>query len=180
MLIPRLMAAADWADLALGGLVLFVATLAARAIAVFGLVPLLGRTPGHAGEQPIQDGHAVGRPARRGIAGAGAGRHRAARRLPHRRAPVRRRGHPASLLTLFINGITLRPLIRMLRLNELSRHEAHPARPGAGRGAGATCRKKTDEVARDRATSARKCASASVPCSTATPGHVARCGGSAI
>ena len=43
MLIPKLMAAADWQELVLVAVV-FVVTLVARAIVVFGLLPLLGLT----------------------------------------------------------------------------------------------------------------------------------------
>ena len=120
MLIPKLMAAADWQELALVA-VLFVATLAARAIVVFGLLPLLGLT---------RLGTKVSRPYKVVMLWGGL---RGAVSLALALAVTEQTGVPEEarqfiavattafvLITLFVNGISLRPLIRMLGLNQLS------------------------------------------------------------
>lgn len=120
MLIPRLMGTADWKMLLLV-LVVFVATLAARAIVVFGLLPLLDMT---------RLGTTVSRPYKTVILWGGL---RGAVSLAlalavteHSLVSEELRQFIAVvttgfvLMTLFVNGITLRPLIGMLRLNELS------------------------------------------------------------
>ncbi|AOB29467.1 sodium:proton exchanger [Bordetella sp. H567] len=146
MLIPRLMADATLGDIALI-LVLFVAALAARAVAVFGLVPLLGMT---------RLGTRVNRAYKTVMLWGGL---RGAVSLALALAVTERGDVPYEarefvavattgfvLLTLFINGISLRPLIRMLRLNELSRHEA-TLRDQALAVALGDLQEKTDEVA---------------------------------
>ena len=61
MLIPKLMAEADWQELLLV-LVVFAATLVARAIVVFGLLPLLRVARiGAEVNNPAQERHVVGR-----------------------------------------------------------------------------------------------------------------------
>lgn len=120
MLIPRLMAAADWQELALVGLV-FVATLAARAIVVFGLLPLLGLTG---------LGARVSNPYKTVMLWGGL---RGAVSLALALAVTEQDAVPEAarqfiavattgfvLMTLFINGMSLRPLIRVLGLNQLS------------------------------------------------------------
>lgn len=118
MLIPKLMAAADWQELVLVAVV-FVATLVARAIVVFGLLPLLGLTKlGTKVSNPYKVVMLWG-----GLRGA----------VSLALAVTEQTGVPEEarqfiavattgfvLLTLFVNGISLRPLIRMLGLNQLS------------------------------------------------------------
>jgi CPA1 family monovalent cation:H+ antiporter len=126
MLIPRLMEAAHFhlSDMILLG-ALFVATLAARAIAVFGLLPLLrltglGTRVSFAYKTVMLWG---------GLRGAVS--------LALALAVTERDDVPYEarqfiavattefvLITLLMNGISLRPLIRMLGLNKLSRREA--------------------------------------------------------
>ena len=119
MLIPKLMAAADWQELAL--VAVLVATLAARAIVVFGLLPLLGLT---------RLGTKVSRPYKVVMLWGGL---RGAVSLALALAVTEQTGVPEEarqfiavattafvLITLFVNGISLRPLIRMLGLNQLS------------------------------------------------------------
>ena len=120
MLIPKLMAAADWQELLLVA-VLFVATLVARAIVVFGLLPLLGLTP---------LGTKVSNPYKVVMLWGGL---RGAVSLALALAVTEQTGVPEEarqfiavattafvLVTLFVNGISLRPLIRTLGLNQLS------------------------------------------------------------
>jgi CPA1 family monovalent cation:H+ antiporter len=123
MLIPRLMAAADLSDLLLIG-VLFVVTLVARAIVVFGLLPLLGMT--RFGTEVSNSYKTVmlwG-----GLRGAvSLALALAVTEQPN--VPEQARNFIAVattgyvLLTLFVNGISLRTLIRKLGLNELSPSE---------------------------------------------------------
>ncbi|RYF60667.1 MAG: cyclic nucleotide-binding domain-containing protein [Comamonadaceae bacterium] len=123
MLVPKLMDATDWSDILLIGVV-FATTLAARAVVVFGLVPLLGKTP---------FGTRVSMPYRKVMWWGGL---RGAVSLALALAVTEQPNVPADarqfigvavtgyvLLTLFINGISLRPLIRRLGLNELSQVE---------------------------------------------------------
>lgn len=148
MLIPRMMAQITWIEVLLI-LVLFIVTLAARAVIVHGLLPLLGwlrlstrvdrsyRTVMVVGglrgavslalalavtEQP-----AVPHEARQFIAVATTG---------------------FVLMTLFINGLTLRPLIRQLGLNQLSPVD-RALRDQAQAVELEVLRAKTDEIARD-------------------------------
>lgn len=120
MLIPRLMGTADWKMLLLV-LIVFVATLVARAIVVFGLLPLLGMT---------RLGTTVSRPYKTvmlwgGLRGA-VSLALALAVTEHSLVSEELRQFIAMvttgfvLMTLFVNGITLRPLIGMLKLNELS------------------------------------------------------------
>lgn len=120
MLIPRLMATADWRMLVLV-LIVFVATLVARAIVVFGLLPLLGMTPlGTAVSRPYKTVMLWG-----GLRGAvslalalAVTEHASVSEQTRQFIAVVTTGFV--LMTLFVNGISLRPLIRMLGLNELS------------------------------------------------------------
>lgn len=120
MLIPRLLDQADWTEMLLVGLV-FVATLVARAIVVFGLLPLLGLT---------RLGTQVSNPYKTVMLWGGL---RGAVSLALALAVTEQEAVPEAarqfvavattgfvLLTLFANGISLRPLIRMLGLNQLS------------------------------------------------------------
>lgn len=119
MLIPRMMADISWKQVGLI-LILFVVTLIARAVMVFGMLPLLGLTRFGTKVSPtyrvvmwwgglrgavslalalaVTEQHNVPYEARQFIAVATTG---------------------FVLMTLLINGISLRPLIRKLRLNEL-------------------------------------------------------------
>ena len=113
MLIPKLMAAADWQELALvavrghaGG---------ARHRGVRPAAAIGADAAGHQGEPALQGRDAVGRTARRRVAGAGAGRDRADRRA-RRGAPVHRRGH---------HGLRADHPVRQ-------RHQPAPADPHAG------------------------------------------------
>ncbi|OWT74448.1 MULTISPECIES: cation:proton antiporter [unclassified Achromobacter] len=123
MLIPRIMEHATGADLWLI-LVLFVATLVARAIVVFGMLPLLKLTRLRA---------RVSRAYKTVMLWGGL---RGAVSLALALAVTERNDVPETarqfvavattgfvLMTLFINGISLRPLMRLLRLNELSQME---------------------------------------------------------
>ncbi|ARP84890.1 cation:proton antiporter [Bordetella genomosp. 9] len=146
MLIPRLMANATLADIGLL-LALFAAALVARAVAVFGLVPLLGMT---------KFGTRVNRAYKTVMLWGGL---RGAVSLALALAVTERDDVPYEarqfiavattgfvLMTLFINGISLRPLIRMLRLNELSQREA-TIRDQAVAVALSDLQERTDEVA---------------------------------
>lgn len=120
MLVPKLMDATNLSDILLIGVV-FATTLAARAVVVFGLLPLLGRT---------RFGTTVSMPYRKVMWWGGL---RGAVSLALALAVTEQPNIPADarqfigvavtgyvLLTLFVNGISLRPLIRRLGLNELS------------------------------------------------------------
>jgi CPA1 family monovalent cation:H+ antiporter len=146
MLIPRLMADAQASDIALLA-VLFLAALLARAVAVFALLPLL-RLTGF--------GTRVNRAYKTVMLWGGL---RGAVSLALALAVTERDDIPYEagqfiaiattgfvLLTLFINGISLRPLIRVLRLNELSQREA-TIRDQALTVALGDLQVKTDEVA---------------------------------
>lgn len=123
MLIPRMMA-----DITLGQvgliLLLFVVTLLARAVMVFGVLPLLGMTP---------LATRVSRAYRivmcwGGLRGA-VSLALALAVTEHQSIPYEVRQFIAVattgfvLMTLFVNGISLRPMIRKLKLNELSAFE---------------------------------------------------------
>lgn len=123
MLVPKLMAATDPQELLLIAVV-FVVTLLARAVVVFGLLPLLGLTP---------FGTKVSTPYKIVMTWGGL---RGAVSLALALAVTEQIALPDAeqhfiavvttgfvLSTLFINGMTLRPLIRMLGLNELSMTE---------------------------------------------------------
>ncbi|SOE46448.1 cation:proton antiporter [Orrella dioscoreae] len=120
MLVPRLMADADLAEILLV-VVVFGATLAARAIVVFGLLPLL---------QMLRIGQRVGYRYKSVMLWGGL---RGAVSLALALAVTEQHAVPAGdrqfvavvvtgfvLATLFINGTTLRPLIGLLGLNKLS------------------------------------------------------------
>ncbi|KAG4081056.1 hypothetical protein HA402_010227 [Bradysia odoriphaga] len=120
MLIPRLMATVEWHEVLLV-LLVFAATLVARAIVVFGLLPLLGLT---------RRGAKVSNPYKTVMLWGGL---RGAVSLALALAVTERSSVSEDvrqfiavattgfvLMTLFINGISLRPLIRMLGLNQLS------------------------------------------------------------
>lgn len=123
MLIPKLMAATDLQELMLV-VVVFVVTLVARGVVVFGLLPLLGLTP---------FGTKVSTPYKTVMMWGGL---RGAVSLALALAVTEQNVVPEDtrhfiavvttgfvLCTLFINGMTLRPLIRMLGLNQLSMAE---------------------------------------------------------
>jgi CPA1 family monovalent cation:H+ antiporter len=146
MLIPRLMADATSQDMILLA-VLFVATLLARAMAVFGLLPLLRVT---------RLGTRVNRAYKTVMLWGGL---RGAVSLALALAVTERQDVPFEarqfiavattgyvLLTLFINGISLRPLIHLLRLNQLSQREL-TIRNQALTVALGDLQEKTDEVA---------------------------------
>ncbi|EWM46833.1 sodium/hydrogen exchanger family protein [Bordetella holmesii 35009] len=148
MLIPKLMAAADWQELLLV-VVVFVATLVARAIVVFGLLPLL---------QIFKIGAEVSNPYKSVMLWGGL---RGAVSLALALAVTEQTTVPEEarqfvavattgfvLATLFINGISLRPLIRMLGLNQLSPVE-RAIRNQALSVALETLQGKTDEIAKD-------------------------------
>ncbi|MCD0502093.1 cation:proton antiporter [Bordetella petrii] len=147
MLIPKLMAAADLEELLMVAVV-FVLTLLARAIVVFGLLPLLGLTP---------LGTKVSTPYKTVMLWGGL---RGAVSLALALAVTEQAAVPEDvrqfiavvttgfvLATLFINGISLRPLIRMLGLNQLSPVE-RTIRNQALVVALEDLQGKTDEVAR--------------------------------
>jgi len=119
MLIPRMMAEITWTQVLLIVL-MFVVTLLARAVMVFGVLPLLGLTP---------LGTKVSRAYRIVMCWGGL---RGAVSLALALAVTEQHNVPYEarqfiavattgfvLMTLFVNGISLRPLIRRLHLNEL-------------------------------------------------------------
>jgi CPA1 family monovalent cation:H+ antiporter len=123
MLIPKMMQNITWSH-AFQILLVFLSTLLARAVVVFGLVPLLS----FAGF-----GARVGKRFKAVIWWGGL---RGAVSLALALAVTERASLPTDvrefiaivvtgfvLATLFINGLTLQPLIRMLRLNQLSKKE---------------------------------------------------------
>lgn len=120
MLVPKLMAAAEPEELLMVAVV-FVVTLAARAIVVFGLLPLLGLTPlGTKVSTPYKTVMLWG-----GLRGAvslalalAVTEQDAVPEAARQFIAVVTTGYVLS--TLFINGMTLRPLIRVLGLNQLS------------------------------------------------------------
>ncbi|TCT02141.1 cation:proton antiporter [Paralcaligenes ureilyticus] len=147
MLIPRMMAEATWKQVLLV-LLLFLVALASRAVMVFGVVPLLSLT---------RFGTRVSRSFRivmwwGGLRGAVSLALALAvteqSNVPH---DVRQFVAVATtgfvLMTLFINGISLRPLIRRLHLNQLSSIE-RTIRNQAQVVALEDLRDKTDEIAR--------------------------------
>lgn len=147
MLIPRMMDEADWTELLLV-LLLFVVTLVARAIVVFGLLPLLGLT---------RLGTKVSNPYKTVMLWGGL---RGAVSLALALAVTEQDSVPPEarqfvavattgfvLMTLFINGISLRPLIRMLGLNQLSPVE-RTIRNQALTIALEDLQEKTDEIAK--------------------------------
>jgi len=148
MLIPRLMEAADWQELLLV-VVVFFATLFARAIVVFGLLPLL---------RVFNIGAEVSNPYKTVMLWGGL---RGAVSLALALAVTEQTAVPEEarqfiavattgfvLATLFINGITLRPLIRVLGLNELSPVE-RTIRNQALAVALESLQGKTDEIANE-------------------------------
>lgn len=123
MLIPKMMANITWMH-ALYILLVFVTTLLARAIVVYGLVPLLTK---------LGVGARVGRRFQAVIWWGGL---RGAVSFALALAVTERVGLPQEvrefiavtvtgfiLATLFINGMTLQPLIRLLGLNQLTRKQ---------------------------------------------------------
>lgn len=123
MLIPRMMAQITWMQVGLI-LLLFAVTLAARAFMVFGMLPLLGMTPfGAKFSRSYRTVMLWG-----GLRGAVSLALALAVTEQHN-VPLEDRQFIAVattgfvLLTLFVNGMTLRPLIRYLRLDQLSAKE---------------------------------------------------------
>ncbi|CAM5483955.1 hypothetical protein ECAE60S_03265 [Eoetvoesiella caeni] len=148
MLIPRMMTDATWEEALLVAL-LFIVTLGARAVMVFGVLPLLGRTG---------LGTGVSRSYRivmwwGGLRGA-VSLALALAVTEQQNVPYEARQFIAVattgfvLMTLFINGVTLRPLIRRLRLNQLSPIE-RTIRNQALIVALEGLQEKTDEIARN-------------------------------
>lgn len=120
MLVPKLMADLDWAD-ALLIVLLYVAALVARGAVVFGLLPLLGLTGrGQKVSMPYRVVLAWG-----GLRGA-VSLALALAVTEHPMVPHEARNFVAVaatgfvLMTLFVNGLSLRPLISRLGLNQLS------------------------------------------------------------
>ncbi len=147
MLIPRMMANAGWREILLVVLV-FAATLVARAVVVFGLLPLLrlmrlGTRVSNSYKAVMLWGGLRGAVS---LALALAVTEQEA--IP---APVRQFVGVATtgfvLMTLFINGTTLRSLIRVLGLNQLSSME-RALRNQALTIALEDLQERTDEIAR--------------------------------
>ncbi|MEO6984557.1 MAG: cation:proton antiporter [Paralcaligenes sp.] len=147
MLIPRMMAEVTWQQVFLV-MILFMVALASRAVMVFGVLPILGRT---------RFGTKVSRSFRivmwwGGLRGAVSLALALAvteqSNVPH---DVRQFVAVATtgfvLMTLFINGISLRPLIRRLHLDQLSTIE-RTIRNQAQVVALEDLRDKTDDIAR--------------------------------
>ncbi|NYT62931.1 cation:proton antiporter [Alcaligenaceae bacterium] len=148
MLIPRMMIDITWVQVLLI-LLLFVVTLLARGLMVFGVLPLLGLT---------RFGTKVSRSYRivmwwGGLRGAVSLALALAVTEQHN-VPYEARQFIAVattgfvLMTLFVNGISLRPLIHRLRLNELSPFD-RTLRNQAVVVALEDLRDKTDEIARN-------------------------------
>lgn len=148
MLIPRMMENISWSH-ALQILLVFVTTLVARAIVVFGLIPVLSS---------IGFGARVGTRFKTVIWWGGL---RGAVSLALALAVTERASLPADirefiaitvtgfvLATLFMNGVTLQPLIRMLGLNQLSKKE-RALRDQAVVVAATLTQHETDEIARE-------------------------------
>jgi len=148
MLIPRMMVDATWTE-ALLIVLLFIVALAARGVMVFGVLPLLGMT---------RFGAKVSRSYRAVMLWGGL---RGAVSLALALAVTEQHNVPYEarqfiavattgfvLMTLFINGVTLRPLIRKLRLNQLSPVE-RIIRNQALTVALESLQEKTDEIARN-------------------------------
>ncbi|CAM5785410.1 cation:proton antiporter [Castellaniella caeni] len=120
MLIPRMMAEITWMEVLLI-LVVFIVTLIARAVIVYGLLPLLGRL--HLSTRVSRSYRAVmllgGLRGAVSLALALAVTEQPA--VPHEaRQFIAVATTGFVLMTLFINGLTLRPLIARLGLNRLS------------------------------------------------------------
>ncbi len=148
MLIPRMVADITWTQVLLI-LLVFLVTLVARGVMVFGVLPLLGLT---------RFGTQVSRAYRVVMWWGGL---RGAVSLALALAVTEQQGVPYEarqfigvattgfvLMTLFVNGISLRPLIRRLRLNELSPFD-RTLRNQALVIALEDLRDKTDEIARN-------------------------------
>lgn len=146
MLIPRMMIDVTWTEVLLV-LLVFAVTLVARALMVFGVLPLLGLT---------RFGTTVSRSYRvvmlwGGLRGAVSLALALAVTEQHN-VPYEARQFIAVattgfvLMTLFINGITLRPLIKRLRLDQLSPIE-RTIRNQALAVALEGLKEKTDEIA---------------------------------
>jgi len=120
MLIPRMMAEITWMEVLLI-LVVFIVTLGARAVIVYGLLPLLGRLRlstevSHSYRTVMLVGGLRGAVS---LALALAVTEQPA--VPHEaRQFIAVATTGFVLMTLFINGLTLRPLIHRLGLNQLS------------------------------------------------------------
>ena len=146
MLIPRIMADTTWSDIGLI-LALFVTTLVARGAVVFGLLPLLRYTPlrsrvSHTYKIAMTWG---------GLRGAvSLALALAVTEQPSIPEDARHFVAVATtgfvLMTLFINGISLRPLVSALGLNQLSRTD-RAIRNQALTVALSDLQGKTDEVA---------------------------------
>lgn len=147
MLIPRLMANAGWKEMLLV-LVVFAATLASRAVVVFGLLPLLGLTRLSTKVSKSYKAVMLWGGLRGAVSLALALAVTEQEAIP---APVRQFVGVATtgfvLMTLFINGTTLRTLIRLLGLDQLSPME-RTLRNQALTIALEDLQERTDEIAR--------------------------------
>jgi len=120
MLIPRMMAEISWMEVFLI-LVVFVVTLGARAIIVYGLLPLLGRLRLSTQVSPAYRAVMLLGGLRGAVSLALALAVTEQPAVPHdARQFIAVATTGFVLMTLFVNGLTLRPLIARLGLNQLS------------------------------------------------------------
>jgi CPA1 family monovalent cation:H+ antiporter len=120
MLIPRMMAEITWMEVLLI-LVVFIVTLCARAVIVYGLLPLLGRLRLSTEVSPSYRAVMLLGGLRGAVSLALALAVTEQPAVPHEaRQFIAVATTGFVLMTLFINGLTLRPLIHRLGLNQLS------------------------------------------------------------
>lgn len=120
MLIPRMMAEITWAQVGLI-LLVYVVTLLARALMVFGVLPVLGLTRLGTKVSPAYRTVMLWGGLRGAVSLALALAVTEQHNVPHEaRQFIAVATTGFVLLTLFVNGISLRPLISKLRLNQLS------------------------------------------------------------
>lgn len=120
MLIPRMMAEITWMEVLLI-LVVFIVTLGARAVIVYGLLPLLGRLRLSTEVSPSYRAVMLLGGLRGAVSLALALAVTEQPAVPHEaRQFIAVATTGFVLMTLFVNGLTLRPLIHRLGLNQLS------------------------------------------------------------
>ena len=120
MLIPRMMAEITWMEVLLI-LVVFIVTLCSRALIVYGLLPLLGRLRLSSEVSPSYRAVMLLGGLRGAVSLALALAVTEQPAVPHEaRQFIAVATTGFVLMTLFINGLTLRPLIHRLGLNQLS------------------------------------------------------------
>lgn len=120
MLIPRMMAEITWMEVFLI-LVVFIVTLGARAIMVYGLLPVLGRLRLSTQVSPAYRAVMLLGGLRGAVSLALALAVTEQPAVPHEaRQFIAVATTGFVLMTLFVNGLTLRPLIARLGLNQLS------------------------------------------------------------